>query len=72
MGQVPYDFGPNFKKGFLAKEQATRTFEIIISLDFFLNSQIFLMMDTLVTALGKCPMSELSENGLFNDLLLGS
>ena len=52
-GQVPYDFGPNFKKGFLAKEQATRTFEIIISLDFFLNSQIFLMMDTLVTALGK-------------------
>ena len=29
-------------------------------------------MDTLVTALGKCPMSELSENGLFNDLPLGS
>ena len=29
-------------------------------------------MDTLVTALGKCRMSELSENGLFNDLLLGS
>ena len=30
------------------------------------------MMDTLVAALIKCPMSELSVNRLFDDLQLGS
>ena len=30
------------------------------------------MVDTLVTALEKCPMSELSVNTLFDDLALGS
>ena len=38
LGQVPYEFRPNFEQSFLAYEvyeQATRAFEIIISLDLF-------------------------------------
>lgn len=38
MGQVPYEFRPNFEQSFLAYEvyeQTTRAFEIIISLDLF-------------------------------------
>ena len=40
MGQVSYEFGPNFKQPFLAKEQATRAFEIIIFLIFFEQSSL--------------------------------
>ena len=40
MGQVSYEFGPNFKQRFLAKEQATRAFEIIILLIFFEQSSL--------------------------------